>query len=307
MPFLTGTWARSARCGPVIVASAGCVLALAACSASSGTARQQPGPASTAPLHSLLPAAVAEKGKLIVGSDIEYPPFESYAADGKTVVGIDREVADGLGKELGVSLVFENSPFDALIPGLASKRYDMAMSAMTDTGPREEQVDFVDYLKAGGGIMLPAANPHHVKTPGDLCGLNVAIDKGTTEVEDAQVQSKKCVAAGKKPLNVAIYPGNNQMVLALQSGRADVAMIDSVSGSPIAQASKGALIALPPYNQSLFGIVFPKGATQLEKAVQQALTKMAADGSYQKIFVKYGLPNAPLDKFPINAGAASSR
>jgi polar amino acid transport system substrate-binding protein len=322
----------------MLIAGAGCAVALVACgsagsaggsggqsSSSSGTSQSSSQSSSTdsstdssqqsdtaasgsdtsssavaADPKSLLPADLAAKGTIVVGSDIEYPPFEAYAADNKTVVGLDRDVADGLEKELGVKLEFQNAAFDSLIPGLVSARYDMVMSAMTDNKDREKQVDFVDYVKAGGGILLPADNPKGIKTPDDLCGLNIAVDKGTTEVDDATVQSDKCVKDGKKALNTTVYPGNNQMILALQTGRADAAMIDSVSGAQVAKESDGKLIALPPYNASYFGIVFPKGADQLEKAVQAALQAMKADGSYQKIYEKYGLGDATVDEFTIN-------
>lgn len=254
---------------------------------------------------SLLPADLAAKGTITVGSDIEYPPFEAYAADNTTVVGLDRDVADGIEKVLGVKLEFQNAAFDSLIPGLVSGRYDMVMSAMTDNQEREKQVDFVDYVKAGGGMLLPTDNPHGIKTPDDLCGLNIAVDKGTTEVDDATFQSDKCVKAGKKALNTTVYPGNNQMILALQTGRADAALIDSVSGEQVAHESNGKLIALPPYNESYFGIVFPKGSGQLQKAVQAALQAMKADGSYQKIFEKYGLGDATVDAFTINGAITS--
>lgn len=255
---------------------------------------------------SLVPADLAAKGKIIVGSNIEYPPFEMYADDNTTVLGLDRDVADGIEKQLGVTLEFENAAFDALIPGLVAKRYDMAMSAMTDTEEREKQVDFVTYVKAGGGIMVPADNPHKVALPDDLCGLKAAIVKGTTEIEDADFQSEKCKADGKEALVPSIYPGNNQMILALQTGRADVALIDSVSGEQIASESDGKLTMLPPYNESYFGIVFPKGSDQLQKAVQAALQAMAADGSYHAIFEKYGLGDATVDEFTINGAITSS-
>lgn len=272
---------------------------------SSDTSSADTGADTTDP-KSLLPADLASKGTIIVGSDIEYPPFEAYADDNTTVVGLDRDVADGLEKQLGVTLEFQNAAFDSLIPGLVAGRYDMVMSAMTDNEEREKQVDFVDYVKAGGGILLPADNPKGIKSPDDLCGLNIAVDKGTTEVDDASTQSDKCVKDGKAALNTTVYPGNNQMILALQTGRADAAMIDSVSGEQVASQSGGKLVALPAYNQSYFGIVFPKGADQLEKAVQAALQAMKADGSYQAIYEKYGLGDATVDDFTINGAITQS-
>lgn len=289
--------------------AAAATLLTAACG-SSGAKKSDPSPTTTAnsgpatttgavPLHSMLPAALAAKGNLDVASDIEYPPFESFAADNTTVQGIDRDLADAFEKQLGVKLVFHNTPFDSIIPGLVAGRYDMAMSAMSDTLTRQKQVDFVDYFQAGGGVMLPKANPHHVSGLADLCGLKVAIDKGTTEVQDGQAQSAKCQAAGKPAMNIAIYPGQNQMVLALQSGRADAALLDSTAGAYVAKQT-GAFKMLPPYQAGSFGIVFPKGATQLEKAFAAALAALAKDGTYQKILAKYGEDAGARTTFPIN-------
>src|SRR5690242_12466556 len=55
---------------------------------------------SSAPLASKLPADVKKAGVIKVGSDIAYPPVE-YMQNGKAV-GIDPDIADALGKQLGV-------------------------------------------------------------------------------------------------------------------------------------------------------------------------------------------------------------
>ncbi|MGW0996280.1 ABC transporter substrate-binding protein [Streptomyces sp. NPDC002523] len=272
---------------------------LTACGSGTNTVANQDAAATSAPLHALLNKAAPGRTTLQVASNIEYPPFESYAADNTTVQGIDRELADEFEKLLGVKLVFRNTTFDAIIPGLVSHRYDMAMSAMSDTVERQKQVDFVDYFKAGGGIMVPKADPHKVSGLDDLCGLKVAIDKGTTEVQDGQAQSAKCRKNGKPALAISIYPGQNQMVLALQSGRADAALIDSTAGGYVAKQTS-AFTMLPPYENGRFGIVFRKGDRELEQVFSKALERLAKDGIYQRILAKYGQNTGAVDSFPVN-------
>lgn len=279
-------------------------LALTACGGSADAGGTSTGSASTntakAPLFSQLPQAIQNAGTINVASNVEYPPFESFATDGTTVVGLDRDLADALQKQLGVSLKFTNISFDAIIPGLASGRYDMAMSAMSDTAAREQQVSFVDYFEAGGGIMTTKANPQNVKTLADLCGVSVGIVKGTTEDDDANAQSAKCQAAGKAPLNVTIYAGQDQAVLALQSGRTVVFLVDSTSGSVVAAQTNGDLVMGQRYQQMPFGIVFPKGSTALTDVVQKAMDNIAADGTYKSILAKYSMADHAVAKFTIN-------
>ncbi|WP_287930598.1 ABC transporter substrate-binding protein [Arthrobacter sp.] len=276
-------------------------LALTACGGNS-TASQATHADSTAPLHSMLPQNIQASGVLNIASNVEYPPFETFDTDGTTVIGIDREIADALEKKLGVSIKFNNISFDAIIPGLASKRYDMAMSAMSDTPERQKEVDFVDYFTAGAGILRTVENPKHAATLADLCGLKVGIVKGTTETEDADAQTKKCQADGKPALDVTIFPGQNQTILALNTGRVDVVLLDSTSGSAVAKDSGGKLEMLKPYMAGPFGIVFPKGSTELQKAVQKGMEEIEADKTYGKILAKYGQDQGAVTQFPINGG-----
>ncbi|GAA3671933.1 ABC transporter substrate-binding protein [Nocardioides ginsengisoli] len=273
---------------------------LSACGGSSD-ANDKPSFDTSAPLHSALPKDLQGKKSITIASNVEYPPFEFYDTDNKTVLGIDREIADGLEKQLGIDIEFENIAFDAIIPGLASGRYQMAMSAMTDNLERQKEVDFVDYFAAGAGVMAKEADAEKYSTIADMCGTTVAVVKGTTEVPQAEEQSKKCEAEGKDPIESVVFPGQNQVILALQNNRVDAILMDSAPGAYAASQAKG-LVMSKPYEAQPFGIVFAKGSTELEKAVQQALQAMLKDGSYQKALEKFGLESGAVEEFPINGG-----
>ncbi|MGZ4662714.1 MAG: transporter substrate-binding domain-containing protein, partial [Arthrobacter sp.] len=163
-----------------------------------------------------------------------------------------------------------------------------------------KQVSFLDYFSAGAGIMTTKDNPHNVKSLEDLCGAKVGIVKGTTEDADAAAQSSKCQAAGKDQLAVTIYAGQNQAVLALQSGRVDAFLLDTTSGSVVAAESNGDLVMGKPYQAVFFGIVFPKDSTELITAVQTALDQVKADGTYKAILAKYKMDDHVVEKFTVN-------
>ena len=272
-----------------------------ACGGGSSAAPNDGGPPTDAPLADQLPAKIREAGELTVASNIEYPPFESYDKDNKTVLGIDRDIADELEKQLGITITFENSSFDAIIPGLAANRYQMAMSAMTDTRERQKEVDFVDYFKAGGGIMTRSEDKETYQQLDDLCGHKVGIVKGTTEIAHAKAQQKKCSAAGAPAIAVTVFPGQNQTVLALQTSRVDAVLMDSAPGGYAAQQA-GTLHMSAPYQSQPFGIVFAKGTGQLHKAVQRAMVQIKKSGRYQEILDSYGLGSGAIGSFTVNGG-----
>jgi polar amino acid transport system substrate-binding protein len=219
----------------------------------------------TAPLHHLLPKDLQGKGSITIASNVEYPPFEFYDTDNTTVLGIDREIADGLEKQLGITINFQNIAFDAIIPGVMSHSSDGTKYATFD----------------------------------GVCGATAGIVKGTTEVPQAEEQSKKCVTAGKGAIKSVIFPGQNQAVLALENNRVDVVLMDSAPGAYAAKQAPGLQMSAP-YESQPFGVVFAKGTGQLQKAVQKALENMEKDGSYLAALKKYGLESGAVDAFPIN-------
>ena len=233
----------------------------------------------SAPLHHALPADLQDKDSITIASNVEYPPFEFFDTDNETVLGIDRLIADGLERQLGIGIEFENISFDAIIPGLASGRYEMAMSAMTDNLERQKEVDFVDYLAAGAGILAREEDAETYSDIGAMCGTTVAIVKGPTEVPQAEEQSKACVEAGKEEIESVIFPGQNQAVLALQNDRVDAVLMDSAPGGYVASQTPG-LAMSEPYQTQPFGIVFAKGTDDLQQAVQLALEALRDNGEY---------------------------
>ncbi|WP_258596797.1 ABC transporter substrate-binding protein [Mesorhizobium sp. AR07] len=251
----------------------------------------------------MLPSKLREAGTIRVASNVEYPPFEYYDSDNTTIIGLDKDLSEALGQKLAIKLEFSNMSFDAIIPALAANRYDMAMSAMTDSEERRKKVDFVDYFTSGGGFLVKQGNPKGIHTLGDLCGITTAIDKGTTEIEDAKKASEDCVKAGKPEVNASVLPGTSKIVLALQSNRADVAMIDTAAGAHIAQQHKGEFeVPGTSYAPRPYGLVLPKGSDELAKAMQGALQALIDEGTYGKILAKWGQEVGAVSKATINEG-----
>ncbi|HVV75258.1 MAG TPA: transporter substrate-binding domain-containing protein [Mycobacteriales bacterium] len=139
----------------------------------------------------LLPSSL-QGGTLKVAADASYAPDEFFAKDGKTVIGMDADLAQAIGKVLGLKVTVSNVAFDAIIPAIQNGRYDLGMSSFTDTADREKQVNFVTYFSAGTSFYVAANGGPNIQTLADLCGHTVAVEAGTTEETDAKAQAKKC-------------------------------------------------------------------------------------------------------------------
>lgn len=109
---------------------------------------------------------------------------------------MDADLGKALAGVMGLRANVVRATFDAIIPGLASGKYDLGMSSFTDTKEREQTVDFVTYFIAGTSFFVKAQGGPTINTLADLCGHKVAAASGTTQATDATAQSKKCKAAG---------------------------------------------------------------------------------------------------------------
>jgi polar amino acid transport system substrate-binding protein len=273
-----------------------------------GTAAATQAPASTMPTTAsstiAVPADIKSKGTLVVASDASYPPMESIGDDGSTVVGMDPDLAKALGEKLGLKIDVKNAGFDAIIPGLAANKYDLGMSSFTDTKEREKTVDFVTYFNAGTSFYTKASGGTDVSGLADLCGKKVAVEKGTTQADDVNAQTKKCTAAGKSGVTLQTFPDQNGANLAITSGRAQIGMADSPVADYQIKKSNGQFKATgTPYGTAPYGIAIPKDSG-LAQPILEALKAIQADGSYDKILTQWGVQEGALTD-PVINGATS--
>ncbi len=251
-----------------------------------------------------VPAAVKSKGTIVVAADATYPPNESIASDGHTVVGMDADLAKALAGALGLKAKVVNATFDSIIPGLASGKYGLGMSSFTDTKEREKTVDFVTYFTAGTSFYVKAQGGPAINGLADLCGKKVAVEKGTTQAADVAAQSKKCTAAGKPAVTLLVFPDQNGANLAINSNRAQIGMADSPVAAYQVQRSNGQFkVVGKPYGTAPYGIAIPKG-NGMAKPVLAGLEALMADGRYQAILKKWGVQQGAISTPKIN-GAIS--
>ena len=126
-----------------------------------------------------------EDGKLSVGSDIAYPPIEYYEEGTDNAVGLDVDLMNAMGALLGVEVEFSQvADFAGIVGDLNASRYDTVMSAISITAEREAEIDFIAYFgPAGTGVLVPSGNPEGIATIEDICGLAVAAQVGTIQVD----------------------------------------------------------------------------------------------------------------------------
>lgn len=272
-------------------------------------AGQQPGSTSTAAaiptvakdpaLAQLVPTDIASDGKIVVGQDQSYPPNE-FVDEKNTPVGMDIDLGNAIAQKLGLAVEFQNTAFDGIIPGLTSGKYELAMSSFTINAERLQEVDMVSYFSAGTSMAVLKGNPDGLSID-DLCGKNVAVQKGTVQVEDLEKKSAECKTAGKPEITVTQFQNQTDVTLALTAKRAQAMLADSPVADYAVKQTEGQLeVVGAPYDTAPYGIIVPKAKGEYAKAVQGAVQALIDDGTYLKILEKWGVQAGKVDKAEVN-------
>ncbi|WP_030416015.1 ABC transporter substrate-binding protein [Streptomyces sp. NRRL S-1448] len=270
-----------------------------------------------APLFKLLPKDVQEKGFLQVGSDITYKPVE-FRSNG-AIKGIDPDLAAVMSKELGIKLNFNNATFDTLMGGLKSKRYDIAMSAMTDTKERQEGidsntgkkigqgVDFIDYLNVGVSLYTQKGKTNGVDGWETLCGKKIAVQRGTVSHDLAKDKSKACQKNGEEPISIEAFDNDSEAQTRLRTAGVDAVSSDyPVAAYAVKVSGHGKdfqMVGGAPLKAAPYGIAVPKGQEKLRDALKAAVELAIKNGSYAKVLDKWDVKDAAVKEVKLNGGS----
>jgi polar amino acid transport system substrate-binding protein len=224
-------------------------------------------------------AEIQKDKKLKIAVDTTYPPMEFESADGK-IIGLDVDLAKEIAKQLNVTAEFIVMPWDGILAGLASNRYDIIMSSMNITDERSAQVNFVPYISMGQVFITKSALTK-VKSEKDLAGRVVAVQADTTSYTALENFKKN----GIKIKDIKAFKGATEAFSAVKSGQAEVILIDEAVGLYYASLdSKTFIVTGEALKPEPIGIAIRKSDKELHKAISGIVKKMKDDGTFKKIY-----------------------
>ncbi len=226
-------------------------------------------------------AKIKADGKLVVGTEAQYAPYEFKDLDAN-FVGCDMFLAQKIAEALGVKLEIVDMSFDGIIPAVQTGQVDLGIAAFTNTPARAEVIDFSDLYETSMQYLIVAADKADVYTTKEsLAGLKVGAQKGT-------IQSQLITSAlpDSQLFELDKYP---ELALEVTNGNIAGLVVDSAVGDSIVANSNGAL-AVSSFafsaEEASFGksVVIAKGNEDLVAAVNEVIAAVLADGSYQAAY-----------------------
>ncbi len=229
-------------------------------------------------------AEIKEKGVLVVGAEVGFPPYEFYYTNPETgneeLAGFEMSMAQALADELGVKLQVADQAFSGLITALRAGEIDMIISGLSIKPDRQEVVDFSDPYYSGTQIVLiRKADIDKYKVPSDFDGINLGAQTGSLQqgVAEEQFPKANLVLLDKVPL----------LVMELNQGTIDGLIVtDNVAQSYFGKYPDLVQSEVPiKFESPGVGIAVQKGDNaELLKTVNSFIASVKADGRFQQWF-----------------------
>ncbi len=260
------------------------------------------GCAGTAVQAADLPDRIAKTKVIKVAVNAIYPPMEFKDPQSGVLTGFDVDLGNALAQQLGVTLDWQESAFEQMIPSLATGRVDMILSGLNDRPDRRETADFVDYLNSGAQFFVLAERAGEFKAPTDLCGKAVGSSRSTAFPKSiAEWSAANCEGAGRPAIQVSGTEDTTSARAQLKQRRLDAAVQGSETVAYAMSLEPGTYQPLgAPFVSASQGMAFTKQDTQLRDAVLAALQKLMADGSYGRIVAKWHLESSAAPHVTLN-------
>ena len=227
--------------------------------------------------------------EVVVVTENAYPPLQFVDPKTGEAIGWEYDAMAEIAKRINITVVYENSSWDAMIPAVSEGQYDLGMTGITIREDRMEKVDFSNKYMTSQMRMIVAGDESRFDdakgfaADGDLLA---AAQPGTTPF---YVTVYDILDGDEANPRIKLFETFGAAMQALRVGDVDLALSDSTAANGYVQASEGKLkIVGEPLGTEDFGFIFPKGS-DLVAPVNAAIAAMAADGTLEALNTKWFL------------------
>ncbi|MCX8094671.1 MAG: transporter substrate-binding domain-containing protein [Caldisericia bacterium] len=218
------------------------------------------------------------RGYLLVGSDVTYPPFE-YMENGKPV-GFDIDlinlIAQGMGLN-GAQII--DTAWDGIFAALKTEKFDIIISSVTITEERRKEMLFSDPYYDSGQIIAVRRDDNRIKNENDLIGKVVGVQINTTGDFTAQKLS------GIK--EIKRYDDIQQAFQDLELGRIDAVLNDLPVNAWFAKERKNVKLVGKLLTIEQYGICARLEDQTLIDEINKSLKNLRDSGKYREVYVKW--------------------
>lgn len=228
-------------------------------------------------------AATSDDQKILrVATEGTYAPFSYTQADG-SLAGFDIDIANALCAKMQMTCDIQAQDWEGIIPALKIGKFDTIIAAMSVTPERSEQVDFTA--------------PYFTNTLVFVAKQDAAFDPANQADMDTQpIAAQRSTIASQwlqstyPKTKANLYDTLDNAFLDLGAGRSTAMVSDKATAVTWLGSEAGKGFAIKGNEVDIndtFAIAVNKGNDELRGKLDQALTDIRADGTYDELVKKH--------------------
>jgi cyclohexadienyl dehydratase len=226
---------------------------------------------------------IVAKGTLRVGTTGDYKPFTYLDKTANQFSGMDIDLAESLGKALGVKVEFVQTSWPNLMKDFEADKFDIGMGGISVTLDRQKKAFFsIPVMREGKTPIARCENKDKFQTIEqiDKPGVKVIVNPGGT--------NERFARGHLKTAQINVYPDNTTIFDQIAKGDADLMITDS-SETRYQQKLKPELCAIhpdQPFDFAEKAYLLPRDMA-LKQFVDTWLHISVETGAYQAIYSKW--------------------
>ena len=239
---------------------------------------------------------IKARGYMVVATEDDYKPFE-FLEDGKPT-GFDNELLVELRKFVPFEIRQEIIPWSGILAGVASGKYDMALTAVIITKPRMETLAFTTPIADATHFYVKRKDDSSIKEIKDLAGKKVGVQTGSAQLDKLPELQVMLDKTGGKLGEVVQYGSYPEAYQDLALGRLDY-VVNTIINLRSLVKDKPEVFEL---GQAVSGRTVPawaikKGNTELVELINAFLAEQKKNGNLAKLQEKWfdqSFPDLPV-------------
>jgi polar amino acid transport system substrate-binding protein len=231
-----------------------------------------------------------EGKEVVVVTENAYPPLQFLDKSG-AAVGWEYDAIAEIAKRINITVKYENTSWDAMIPAVSEGQFDLGMTGITIKDERKEKVDFSEPYMRSEMLMIVRGDEARFTDAASFAAIPELLVSAQPGTSPFYAAIYNILDGNEENPRVIKFETFGAGLEALKAGDVDLTLSDSTAANGYVTASNGGLkIIGEPLASEDFGFIFPKGS-ELVAPINAAIASMKADGTMdalnQKWFVEY--------------------
>jgi|APTNR8051073442_1049403.scaffolds.fasta_scaffold26353_2 polar amino acid transport system substrate-binding protein len=233
---------------------------------------------------------IAERGALVAAAVPDQLPLAARSKDG-TLTGFDIEVAEEIGRRLGVPVRFVTPGWEAILAGNWQDRWDMSVSSITPTDKRAKSLAFPVVYRFDAAVVAVRRDDERYERSDDVSGQIIGVKADTTF---EQYLKRTLTLPGVDTIDfriddpaISAYPDKEDAIKALTEGAVDAVVTSlataqaAISGGAAARVLPGILFLEP------VAVAVEPGDEAFARKIEEVVLSMSGDGTLRDLSITW--------------------